>query len=45
MTFVPDFSLELRIEPIKLVSVKIVLSNVVFKGRVSKTVACIDFEN
>lgn len=36
MTFVPDFSLELRIEPIKLCVVKILLSNVVFKGRVCR---------
>jgi len=31
--FTPDFSLELRIEPIKLVVVKILVNHVVFKGR------------
>merc|ERR1712137_272564 len=33
LTFVPDFSLELRIEPVKLIVVKILLTDVVFKGR------------
>eukprot|EP00339_Tiarina_fusa_P008961 CAMPEP_0117029572 /NCGR_PEP_ID=MMETSP0472-20121206/21401_1 /TAXON_ID=693140 ORGANISM="Tiarina fusus, Strain LIS" /NCGR_SAMPLE_ID=MMETSP0472 /ASSEMBLY_ACC=CAM_ASM_000603 /LENGTH=802 /DNA_ID=CAMNT_0004737373 /DNA_START=45 /DNA_END=2453 /DNA_ORIENTATION=+ len=33
LTFCPDFSLELRIEPVKFAVVKILLTNVVFKGR------------